>query len=221
MPTVDRKAAPTGARAVAYTRVSTEQQGASGAGLDAQEHACRMLADREGLDLTAVFTDVRSGSSRKGRTGLADAIAALDKGDTLIVAKLDRLARNVWEFGDIVREVDSKGARILVGDAPISDMSSPAGRAFVQMLAVFADFERGMAQARTLEAVAVKRAQGKDLGGRRKGCFLVPEETRSRVRLMRARGWTLRRIAEELNAEGVPAGRGGRWHPESVRLVCR
>ena len=198
-------------------RVSTDEQGASGLGLEAQRQAIREECERRSLELVAVYDDVASGGSRTKRPGLDAAIThvrGLPDG-LLLVAKLDRLSRSLLDFATLMEEARSLGWSIVALDVGL-DSSTPQGRAMVGVLAVFAEFERAMIGQRTRAALAVLRAQGVQLGRPP----LLDPATRSRVRRLRSRGWTLQQVADRLNAEGVAAPAGGQWDRAGVRRAC-
>jgi DNA invertase Pin-like site-specific DNA recombinase len=218
-------------RTVAYYRVSTARQGASGLGLDAQREAVRRFLAGKGWPPLAEFVEVESGR-RSDRPRLAAALAACRlHGATLVVAKLDRLARNVA----FVSALMESGVEFTACDFP------QANRLTVHILAAVAEHEREMISARTKAALAAARARGRVLGGhperlaghRAAGTARSAQVRRARaakratdlaptVAAIRAAGATsLRAIARQLNARGVPAPRGGAWHPASVRQELR
>jgi DNA invertase Pin-like site-specific DNA recombinase len=114
---------------VGYARVSTIDQD-----LDLQLAALRAA----GCDV--MRSEKRSGTSTEGRAELQTVLAFLKRGDVLIVTRIDRLARSVADLAAIVRELEVKGAALKAIEQPI-DTSSAAGRAFLQMLGMFAEFE--------------------------------------------------------------------------------
>lgn len=201
---------------VAYYRVSTDRQGQSGLGLDAQRAAvASFLAGRA---LAGEFTEIESGR-KNDRPQLA---AALDlcrqKRAVLVIAKLDRLARNV---AFISRLLES-GVEIRCCDMP------DANRLTLHILAAVAEHEREMISARTAAALAAARVRGVRLGNPRPD---MPKLTAAaaqqaadfRMRLaplirnLRAEGRSLRAIAAELNARGVLTLRGRPWQASTVR----
>jgi DNA invertase Pin-like site-specific DNA recombinase len=184
-------------------RVSTGEQAASGAGLQVQRRAIRAEADRRGWELVEVYSDEgASGKSLKGRPGLSAAFEAIDAGRAsgLIVSKLDRLSRSLLDFAGIV-----------------VDLSTPAGEAMANVMATFAQLERRLISQRTKDGLAIKRAEGVDLGRPPK----IRLDVEARIATMHATGTSAERIAAALNAERVPTARGGRWHPSTVRVVVR
>lgn len=100
-----------------------------------------------------------SGTSRVGRGELENLLMFLRKGDVLIVTRIDRLARSVGDLQDIVRELRAKGAQLRATDQPI-DTSTAAGKAFLDMLGVFAEFETNLRKERQLEGIAKAKEAG-------------------------------------------------------------
>lgn len=203
---------------IAYYRVSTARQGQSGLGLDAQRAAVAGFVAGRG-ELSAEFVEVESGR-KNDRPQLA---AALDlcrrRKATLIIAKLDRLARNV-AFVSCLME---SGAEFVAVDNP------HANKLMVHMLAAFAEHERDQISARTSAALAAAKARGVKLGGpnpaaaaARGRAVLAAQEAPVRgkalpiIQRLRGEGATLRAIAAALVSEGVPPLRGSTWHPSTV-----
>lgn len=203
-------------RAVAYARVSTAEQGDSGAGLDAQRTAIDAWATYRGATVIRVEQDVASGKSTKKRDGLARAIAACESGeaDALVVAKLDRLSRSVADFATIVERSRQRGWAVVVLDLDI-DLTTATGEMVAGVLAVLSQWERRIIGERTRAALAAKRAQGVRLGRPRS----LPDDVRRRIVRARRRGDTFAQIAERLNREGVPTAQGSQWYPASVHKV--
>src|SRR5947207_1951894 len=152
-------------RVIGYVRVSTEEQGATGAGLEAQRATIVDECARRGWTLLRFEEDVRSGGSMKTRAGLARAVEAVEarEASALVVAKLDRLSRSLIDFATLVERSRRRGWEIVVLDLAV-DTTTPNGEAMAGMLAVFAQWERRMIGLRTKEALSVKRAQGVQLG---------------------------------------------------------
>jgi DNA invertase Pin-like site-specific DNA recombinase len=142
---------------IAYYRVSTDKQGQSGLGLEAQQEAVQAFL-KTAPDLT--FTEVESGSCAT-RPELAKALAACKQHKaTLVVAKLDRLARDVQMILSIV----DSGINVRFIDLPEIDPASPTGRLMLTMMASFAEFERRIISQRTTAALKAKKARGARLG---------------------------------------------------------
>jgi DNA invertase Pin-like site-specific DNA recombinase len=135
---------------VAYYRVSTDRQGRSGLGLEAQSEAVRQHLSRESGNLLAEYIEVESGK-RSDRPQLAAALVVVKKAKaTLIIAKLDRLARNVHFISGLIESA----VDFVAADNP------HANRLMVHMLAAFAEHEREQISTRTKDALAAAKARG-------------------------------------------------------------
>jgi DNA invertase Pin-like site-specific DNA recombinase len=216
-------------RFVSYLRVSTARQGASGLGLEAQRAAVLQHVNGHG-ELIAEFVEVESGK-RNDRPQLAAAIArARATGGTLVIAKLDRLSRNV---AFIAALMDS-GVDFVAADMPL------ANRLTVHVLAAVAEHEREAISARTKAALAAARARGVRLGNAPGYCPCAgrgnteavaaierrADDRASRLAPMvadiRANGITsLRGIARELTLRGALTARGGQWNASRVKLLLQ
>ena len=204
-------------KAIAYARVSTDEQGKSGAGLAAQRSAIEAEAERRGWQLVDLIEDVASGKDLK-RPGVGDALERMARGeaDVLVVAKLDRLSRSLLDFAGVVDTAKRQGWSLVALDLGL-DMSTPAGQLMANILGSFAEYERQLIGQRTKDGLAARRAAGVRLG---RPVSLDPA-IRARIRDERAAGRSFRAIAELLNAEGVPTAQGGsQWWPKTVRQVA-
>ena len=144
---------------IAYHRVSTDRQGESGLGLDAQRQAVTDYLNGGDWDLVDEFVEVESGKSHKNRPQLAAAMAACKREKaTLVIAKLDRLARNVHFVSGLMEA----GIDFVAVDNP------HANKLMVHMLAAFAEHERDMISQRTKAALAAAKARGVKLGQARR-----------------------------------------------------
>jgi DNA invertase Pin-like site-specific DNA recombinase len=133
---------------VGYARVSTTDQD-----LEIQRTALKAA----GCDV--IRSEKVSGTSTQGRTELRTILDFIHKGDVLVVTRIDRLARSIADLAAIVRELEGKGAALKATEQPI-DTSTAAGRAFLQMLGVFAEFETAIRKERQLEGIAAAKARG-------------------------------------------------------------
>lgn len=213
-----RRSTPAGA-VVAYTRVSTDEQAQSGAGLDAQRAAIETEMARRGWTLIATYTDegISGAKDVHQRPGLGYAIELIEAGHAsiLMVAKTDRVARGLRTLLDVIDRVEDAGGAVVSVDGTI-DTSSAAGRFQTQIMGSVAELERALISDRTKAALAVKRSQGVRLGMPPK----IPAEIVARILGAKARGDSLRAIAAELTADGIPTARGGtRWQPSTVQGV--
>ncbi|MCC3323477.1 recombinase family protein [Gordonia bronchialis] len=204
---------------VSYVRVSTAEQADSGAGLDAQRAAIAAEAARRGWTLVAEYADegVSGGKAADKRPGLAAALAAVESGQAaaLVVAKSDRLARNLRALLDVIDRVESAAGAVVAVDGTV-DTSTAAGRFTTQIMGGVAELERSMISDRTKAALAARKAQGVRLGRPSE----TPAEVTARIVAAKAEGKSLRAIAAELTAAGIPTVRGGAtWHASTVRAV--
>lgn len=149
-----------------YARVSTEDQD-----LRIQREALKAA----GCEI--IREEKISGTSRQGREELETLIQFLREGDTLVVTRLDRLARSMDDLSGIARELQAKGAALKATEQPV-DTSSAAGKAFFQMLGVFAEFETNLRRERQMEGIAKAKAAGVYTG--RKPSISVDEVQRLR-----------------------------------------
>jgi DNA invertase Pin-like site-specific DNA recombinase len=133
---------------IGYARVSTTDQD-----LGIQEAALKAAG------CEVIRSEKRSGTSTTGRAELQTILDFLRPGDTLMVTRIDRLARSIGDLQDIVRAVKAKGAALKATEQPI-DTATAAGKAFVDMLGVFAEFETNLRKERQLEGIAKAKAAG-------------------------------------------------------------
>lgn len=204
-------------RVVGYARVSTQEQGESGAGLDAQIDAIERECAHRRWNLEHIYQDVASGSSRDRRPQLAEAIATVERGDadTLMVSKLDRLSRSVPDFGAIIDEARAGGWNIVVIDLGV-DLSTPAGEMVANVMAALAQWERRVISQRTRDALASRKRDGMKLG-RPVG---VDPDTEGMILTLHRSGLGLRAIATSLNTHGITTPQGGStWRASSVRSI--
>ena len=207
-------------RYVTYYRVSTDRQGRSGLGLEAQQEAVHQYLLGKVTDVIAEYVEVESGANND-RPKLKEALAACRREKaTLLIAKLDRLARSVSFISNLM---DSTTDFVAV-DMP------HASRLVLHVMAAFAEHERDMIRERTKAALAAAKARGVRLGvngtvlaAQHKAEAIAYAETlRDAVNAAIQTGArTTREIAEHLNAAGVPSRQGGRWYPASVARVVK
>jgi DNA invertase Pin-like site-specific DNA recombinase len=212
-----------------YLRVSTEEQANSGLGLDAQRAAILAHAGRQGLVVAAFFEDAGiSGTvSLESRPGLANALNALRRSDTLLVAKRDRIARDTFISVLVERTVLKKGARIISTSGEGTESDDPSAIFTRRILDAVAELERALIAARTSAALQQKKARGERVGtipfGKQlshDGRLVEHAHEQAAVNFIqskRAEGWTLQAIADELNRQGFRTRRGGIW----VQQYCR
>ena len=212
---------------VSYLRVSTERQGRSGLGLEAQRRAVADFLAGSAWRHVAELVEVESGS-RDNRPRLAEAMALCRlHGATLVIAKLDRLSRDAA----FLLNLQKAGVRFVAADMP------EANELVVGIMAVVAQAERKMISTRTKAALAAAKARGVQLGKPENLSNREAGQARSRARQaqraeerakdlapvlagVRADGAaSLRQIAAALNARGIPAARGGLWSAAQIQRV--
>ncbi len=204
------------AKYVAYYRVSTDRQGKSGLGLEAQRKAVIDHLNGNGARVLAEYTEVESGK-RTSRPELIKALAhCKEHKATLVIAKLDRLARNVHFVSGLMES----GVEFMAVDMP------QANRLTVHILAAVAEHEREMISQRTKVALAAAKARGVKLGRakeNRAAADAFAKTLKPVIKELASEGVTsVRGVAEALNRRGIPTPKGGRWHPTSVaRLLAR
>ena len=208
---------------VAYYRVSTDEQERSGLGLDAQRKAVIDFINGGAANLIAEFTEIESGK-RNDRPQLAEALKLCRKEKAvLVIAKLDRLARNVAFISNLMES----GVDFQAVDMP------DANRLTVHILAAVAEHEREMISQRTKAALQAAKARGVKLGSPDpgKGSAIGVAANKGKadrfaanvvpiIREIEASGVTSNLgIAKALNARGIPTARGGQWYDSTVKNV--
>jgi DNA invertase Pin-like site-specific DNA recombinase len=133
---------------IGYARVSTTDQD-----LSIQQAALKAAG------CEVIRAEKRSGTTTTGREELRTVLDFLRKGDVLMVTRIDRLARSIGDLQDIVRAVKGRGASLKATEQPI-DTSTAAGKCFLDMLGVFAEFETNLRRERQLEGIARAKAEG-------------------------------------------------------------
>ena len=205
--------------AVSYLRVSTSKQGSSGLGREAQREAVSRYLAGCGCVQIGEFVEVETGRGANAlarRPQLREALAmAKREGATLVIAKIDRLARNVHFVSGLMET----GVPFVAADMPHAD------RFQLHLFAALAEKEAEQISRRTKEALAAAKARGVLLG--RHAMILRAkhqdeglqrlEPLRAQLTDMAAAGLSVRRIAATLNAQGVASPGGGRWHIATVQ----
>lgn len=186
-----QESATSGPRKLGYGRVSTEQQS------EAQQQAQLTAAG-----CSSIYSEQIS-SGRKDRPQLAAVLAELQPGDTLVITKLDRLARSLQELLNIAADLESRGINLQVLDQAI-DTSTPTGRMLFQILGSVAEFERSLAIERTRASVEHRRATGGKLGGRPKS---YSAEQIAMGHRLKAEGKSVSEISRLLGLSRPAAGR--------------
>jgi DNA invertase Pin-like site-specific DNA recombinase len=218
-------------KAVAYTRVSTQKQGRSGLGLEAQQAAIRAFAEREGVEVAHWFSEVETGKGSDALDRRPQLAAALKAGRALrvpvLVSKLDRLSRDVHFISGLMAE------RV---EFIVTELGRQADPFVLHLFAALAEKERQLISERTKAGLAAARAKGKRLGNPNLlagTAAWAASARRVQVERAEARAEELRAIveaageathqglADRLNQLGVPAPRGGKWSPMSAWRLRR
>ena len=215
--------------AIAYLRVSTDRQGRSGLGIEAQREAVARFIAAEGMTLLGEHVEIETGKGSDAldrRPVLREALAQARKGKAaVVVAKLDRLSRNVAFISGLMAQ------RV---PFIVTELGADADPFMLHVYAALAEKERAMIADRTRVALAAKKAAGAKLGNRTnlreaqaKGAAAGAEAADAFAanvlpiirEMQRAGITTARKIAEALNARGIRTARGGAWYGSTVRNV--
>jgi DNA invertase Pin-like site-specific DNA recombinase len=228
----------TQAKFISYSRVSTDEQGKSGLGIEGQQHAVRQFVENEGGVIVQEFIEIASGDD-DNRPQLAAALKLAKRiGAVLVVAKLDRLSRVVAQIAGLIRQ----GTDLRVVEC------ANASTLELHIRAVIAQEERRMIAARTVAALQAAKRAGVKLGSSRVGHWEGREHLRAKgqqaatavaaakrhemradtfnaampiATKLAADGSSLRHIADTLNAAGITTSRGSAWKAEQVKRMLK
>jgi DNA invertase Pin-like site-specific DNA recombinase len=214
-----------------YTRVSTDEQAATGLGLAAQVAACESFAAKAGHSITACHTDagVSGAAGLEDRPGLMAAIAGLRRGDAIVIAKRCRLGRDQMAILMIEKAVARKGAVILSADG-VGNGDDPASQLMKGMVDQFGIYERAMIRSRTKAALAAKR-RACELAGEvpfgwmadDNGRLIEVADEQAILRIigeLRQAGVSLRQIATILTEAGHRTKKGNAaWSHTTVKSI--
>jgi site-specific DNA recombinase len=219
-------------RAIAYLRVSTDEQATSGVSLDAQRERCEAYARLYDLQLVDVIVDAGVSAKTLERDGLQRALAALRAGraDALLVAKLDRLTRSVVDLGRLVESYFGADASALLSVGEQVDTRTAGGRLVLNVLGSVSQWEREAIGERTSAALQHKSAAGEFVGGTPPFGYrvdragkLAPEPaeqaTTARARALRDAGLSLRLVGRQLDAEGLRSRTGRPFLPAQLQRM--
>jgi DNA invertase Pin-like site-specific DNA recombinase len=217
-------------KVIGYCRVSTEDQSVHGHSLPAQEQKIRQYADLYGMQISEIVTDAGISAKNFNRPGIQSILTMIRKKEVqaIIVAKLDRLTRNVRDLADIV-ELCNKTDTALISVNEHIDTGTAAGRMILNMLGVISQWEREAIGERTSASLQYKKQSGKKYncnaiyGYTEQDGNLIPDETeQNNITLMihlRDQGLSFKVIAERLNSINIQSRSGNNWHSEQVRRV--
>jgi DNA invertase Pin-like site-specific DNA recombinase len=205
-------------KAVAYLRVSTDKQGKSGLGLEAQREAVARYVAANGVELIGEHIEVETGKGANALSKRPELVAALATAKRekagLIIAKLDRLARNVHFISGLMET----GVEFAVADMPNAD------RFQLHLFAALAEKEAEVISQRTKAALAAAKDRGTELGKHGK-VLAARNQAEAMDRLepiaadllaLKAEGMSVRKMVEALNTRSIPSPAGGKWHPASL-----
>lgn len=204
---------------VSYLRVSTARQGQSGLGLEAQREAVARYLNGGGWELIAEFVEVETGKGSDVKEKRPQLAAAMDTARkhkaTLVIAKLDRLSRDVGFINGIMKS----RVPFVATDMP------HANNLTLNIMAAFAEHERDMISDRTKAALQAAKARGVKLGTNgttlaAKNKALAMEKlapVAETIRSLKAQGLSIRGIAASLNASSISSPNGGKWHATNTK----
>lgn len=210
-------------KAVAYLRVSTDKQGRSGLGLDAQREAVARYAREAGLEIIAEFEEVETGKGADALAKRPQLLAALTLAKKerakLIIAKLDRLARNVAFVAGLME----KGVDFAFADMPNAD------RFMLHVYAALAEKEGEVISRRTRDALQAAKARGVVLGANGKALAAANKAAALErlapvapaIAALQAEGLSMRAIVATLNERGVQSPGGGKWHLANLHRAMK
>lgn len=213
---------------IAYYRVSTSMQIDSGAGLCAQQDICTEWARKQGMTIEESFIEkaISGAASLNKRPALFNAIYALGAGDILLVSRLDRLSRDLYGGILIDELVAKKKAKVVSAAGEGTENEDPANQMMKNMFRVVAGFERGITQFRIKAALAAKKARGERVGSIPFGYELGdnrklrpnPKEVPTVEKMIeyRKQGMSLRKIASQINEDGLRNRKGSLWTSDSL-----
>jgi len=217
-------------KAVGYVRVSTDEQAKSGLGLEAQIAKIKAYAELFDIELTEIIMDEGISGKTLERDGLKRAIKMLKekKAEGMVIAKLDRLTRNVADLGTLVSTVFDKAELYSVSEQ--INTKNAAGRLVLNVLVSVAQWERETICERTKDALQAKKARGEKTGGNIPFGFNVingkldrNEEEQaiiSEIKSLKNKGLSLRKIAEALNGRGIATKNGKAWTAVQIQRIA-
>ena len=217
-------------KAIGYVRVSTDEQAKSGLGLEAQIAKIKAYAELFDIELTEIIMDEGMSGKTLERDGLKKAIKMLKdkKVEGMVIAKLDRLTRNVADLGTLVSTVFDKAELYSVSEQ--INTKNAAGRLVLNVLVSVAQWERETICERTKDALQAKKARGEKTGGNVpfgyeevNGKLIRNEEEQAiinEIKKLKESGLSLRKIAEELNGRGVATKNGKAWTAVQIQRIA-
>lgn len=208
-------------QAVGYIRVSTQGQADDGASLEAQKARIRAWCLANEYELVALFEDRGISGKTTNRPAFTKALDTVGQDIALVAYSLSRLTRSTKDMLHIAETLEKRGADLVSLTEKI-DTTTAAGRMVFRMLAVLNEFEADLVSERTKAALAHKKSQGQRVGTIPFGYRLAEDDTTlkaepteqailGKIQELRNAGFSLRAIANQLNADGVLTRRGSAW----------
>jgi site-specific DNA recombinase len=214
-----------------YVRLNTQHQRPEGLDLEEQKQMIQKFAVDHGINLGEVMSDLGTTSTSADLPQMQELMQLAESGElsALVIARLDRLTRNIRLYADLLEVFERHGVR-LVSVMEGIDSSEPAGQLALQTLAHAARWDAKRISDRTKEFIERKREQGERVGHAPYGFHYVKRklqplkkeiETALSIRNQRKeQGLSYHRIARYLNSNRIPSKRGGKWYAETVKAVC-
>ena len=222
---------------VGYIRVSTENQ-VDGYGLEAQASALRVYAKKQKLGIIHIYTEKGISGDLEDRPALGQLMTDVKLGSvtSVIVVRLDRLARDLMLQENILADLSNHGAKLISIDEPDLCSSDPTRVLFRQIKGAISEYEKKMIKVRLKAGRVSKAREGGFVGGRRPLGYVRSEkfngkkrpdlttdpeasETVKTIFKLKRRGWSLSRIARYLQDNGIPTACGGRWYQSTVSYI--
>ncbi len=221
-------------KAIGYSRVSTREQATEGLSLKNQAEKIRQYCKLKDLELVEIIEDAGESAKSLDRPGMRQLLDGCEKGkfDTIVIYKLDRLTRKVFDLGYLIEQVFDKNGIEFVSIQDSFDTSTANGKLFMNILITLAQWERDIISERTKDVLQNKKANGERLGpplyGERinseTGEIAENPEEKQAVELaigLRGEGWTQARIAKELNRKGFRTRRGKPWKQSHISYLLK
>lgn len=218
-------------KAIGYIRVSTEEQAAHGISLDAQRAKIEAYALTKDLELVGIIEDAGKSAKDLKRPGVQEVLkkARRKEIDAVIIVKLDRMFRCTVDALNTAQDFDRRGVALHSIHESL-DTQSAMGKFFFTLTAALAEMERGLIGERTRSALARKKERREVYGEVPYGYDVVggslvdnsqEQQVKARVGKMRHDGMSYQRIADALNADGVPTKKGCTWTAMQVSRVAK